>query len=64
MKAISIGTRYEIHDDSLKSYDALPAKTYTVRFAQIVFVNEKVAQKGSKKLSTISTKEYKDIGRA
>lgn len=35
MKAISIGTRYEIHDDSLKSYDALPAKTYTVRFAQM-----------------------------
>lgn len=27
-----------------------------------VFVNEKVEQKGSKKLSTISTKEYKDIG--
>lgn len=27
-----------------------------------VFVNEKVEQKGSKKLSTISTKEYKDTG--
>lgn len=35
MKAISIGTRYEIHNDSLKAYDALPAKTYTVRFAQM-----------------------------
>ena len=35
MKAISIGTRYEIHDDTLKSYDNLPAKTYTVRFAQM-----------------------------
>lgn len=35
MKAISIGTRYEIYNDSLKAYDALPAKTYTVRFAQM-----------------------------
>ena len=35
MKAISIGSRYEIHNDSLKAYDALPAKTYTVRFAQM-----------------------------
>ena len=35
MKAISIGTRYEIHNDSLKAYDALPAKTYNVRFAQM-----------------------------
>ena len=35
MKAISIGPRYEIHSDSLKAYDALPAKTYTVRFAQM-----------------------------
>lgn len=32
MKAISIGKRFEIHDDSLKAYDSLPAKTYTVRF--------------------------------
>jgi len=35
MKAISIDTRYEIYNDSLKAYDALPAKTYTVRFAQM-----------------------------
>jgi len=35
MKAISIGTRYEIYNDTLKAYDALPAKTYTVRFAQM-----------------------------
>ncbi len=35
MKAISIGTRYEIYNDSLKAYDRLPAKTYTVRFAQM-----------------------------
>ena len=35
MKAISIGTRYEIYSDSLKAFDALPAKTYTVRFAQM-----------------------------
>ena len=52
MKAISIGTRYEIYNDTLKAYDALPAKTYTVRFAQMsgfyleertdLTVNEKV----------------------
>lgn len=52
MKAISIGTRYEIYNDSLKAYDRLPAKTYTVRFAQMsgffleertdLSVNEKV----------------------
>lgn len=35
MKAINIGTRYEIYPDSLKAYDTLPAKTYTVRFAQM-----------------------------
>ena len=35
MKAISIGKRYEIYDDSLKAYDKLPAKTYTVRFAKM-----------------------------
>ena len=32
MKAISIGRRYEIHEDSLKAYDKLPVNTYTVRF--------------------------------
>ena len=32
MKAISIGKRYEIHEDSLKAYDKLPVNTYTVRF--------------------------------
>jgi len=35
MKAISIGKRFEIYDDSLKSYDRLPAKTYTVRFEKM-----------------------------
>lgn len=35
MKAISIGKRYEIYDDSLKAYDMLPAKTYKVRFAKM-----------------------------
>ncbi len=35
MKAISIGKRYEIYDDSLKSYDSLPAQTYTVRFGKM-----------------------------
>lgn len=34
MKAISIGTRYEIYNDSLKTYDQLPAKTYIVCYAQ------------------------------
>lgn len=34
MKAISIGTKYEIYGDSLKAYDSLPAKTYTVRYAR------------------------------
>ena len=29
MKAISIGKRYEIHEDSLKAYDKLPVNTYT-----------------------------------
>ena len=32
MKAISIGKRYEIHEDSLKAYDKLPVNTYTVPF--------------------------------
>lgn len=35
MKAISTGTHYEIYNDTLKAYDALPAKTYTIRFAQM-----------------------------
>lgn len=35
MKAISIGAKYEIYDDSLKAYDKLPAKTYTVRFSKM-----------------------------
>lgn len=35
MKAISIGAKYEIYDDSLKAYDRLPAKTYTVRFSKM-----------------------------
>lgn len=35
MKAISIGKKYEIYDDSLKAYDKLPAKTYTVRFEKM-----------------------------
>ncbi len=35
MKAISIGSRYEIYDDTLKAYDSLPAQTYTVCFSQM-----------------------------
>lgn len=32
MKAINIGTRYEIYNDTLKTYDQLPAQVYTVCF--------------------------------
>lgn len=32
MKAINIGKRFEIYDDSLQSFDRLPAQTYIVRF--------------------------------
>lgn len=35
MKAISIGRRYEIYDDSLKTYDELPAQTYIVKFSKM-----------------------------
>lgn len=35
MKAISYGKTYEIHDDSLKTYDKLPVKTYMVRFSKM-----------------------------
>ncbi len=32
MKAINIGNRYEIYDDSLKTYEHLPVQSYAVRF--------------------------------
>lgn len=32
MKAINIGTRYEIYGDTLKTYDQLPAQVYSVCF--------------------------------
>ena len=35
MKAINIGTRYEIYNDTLKTYDQLPAQVYTVCFAKM-----------------------------
>ena len=35
MKAISTGNIYRIYDDSLKSYDRLPAQAYTIRFNQM-----------------------------
>ena len=34
MRAISHGNIYDIYDDSLKTYDKLPALTYVVRFSQ------------------------------
>ena len=35
MKAISIGKTFEIYDDSLLTYDKLPAQVYTIRFSQM-----------------------------
>lgn len=35
MKAISTGNTYSIYDDSLKTYDALPAQVYSVRFSKM-----------------------------
>ena len=32
MKVISSGSRYEIYEDDLKTYDQLPAQTYVVKF--------------------------------
>jgi len=34
MKAINTGNRYEIYDDTLKTFDRLPANTYIVRFSK------------------------------
>lgn len=34
MRAISHGNIYDIYDDTLKTYDKLPAQTYIVRFSQ------------------------------
>lgn len=34
MKAISTGNIYRIHDDSLRTYDALPPQVYSVRFSK------------------------------
>ena len=34
MRAISHGNIYDIYDDSLKTYDKLPALTYVVRFSR------------------------------
>lgn len=35
MKAISTGNTYSIYDDSLKTYDALPAQVYSIRFSKM-----------------------------
>lgn len=35
MKTINIGSRYEIYDDSLKTYGQLPAQSYVVRFSKM-----------------------------
>lgn len=35
MKTIKIGSRYEIYDDNIETFDELPAKTYSIRFAKM-----------------------------
>lgn len=35
MKTIKIGSRYEIYDDNIETFDELPAKTYSIRFANM-----------------------------
>ncbi len=35
MKAIKIGTKVEIYNDTVATYDRLPAKTYIIRFAKL-----------------------------
>lgn len=35
MKAISTGNTYSIYDDSLKTYDKLPAQVYSIRFSKM-----------------------------
>ena len=35
MKAIKMGTKVEIYSDMVKTYDALPAKAYVVRFGKM-----------------------------
>ena len=35
MKAIQIGSKYKIYDDSIHTYDKLPAATFTIRFHQM-----------------------------
>ena len=63
MKAISIGKRYEIYDDSLKAYDRLPAKTYTVRFEKMSGFFLEVTDKGRKSIThsyPISRGEFDD----
>ena len=35
MKAIKIGNRVEIYNDTVRTFDALPPKTYMVRFAKM-----------------------------
>ena len=35
MKAIKIGTRVEIYNDTVKTYNSLPAKTYIIQFEKM-----------------------------
>ena len=35
MKAIKIGTKVEIYNDTVATYDRLPARTYIIRFAKL-----------------------------
>ena len=45
MKTINTGTEYRFYDDSVKTYDKLPAQTYTVAFhPKMGFWLEKVSR--------------------
>ena len=35
MKIVNTGIKYQIYDDSLRTFDSLPAATYCVRFSKL-----------------------------
>ena len=63
MKAIQVGNRYELYDDSLRTYDSLPVQTYVVRFSKTsgfyleshnnLAVNEKIYGVHEKKVDKV-----------